>query len=145
MQWEATCTPNCPKTGPVSFVSGGFSCLPRKAEYCLPSFSSNTSCREVLNTSHWGGKPSRDELKGVNTRPPELLSLSGTGQFSITNQYTEDFYLLELWLSIFCNVLRTLCMSFMVVSFRLYKRSRWASENRRDTLQGMREKQKSSG
>lgn len=56
------------------------------------------------------------------------------------NQYTEGFCLLELELSICRSVLRTLCMSFMLVSFWLYKRSRWASENRRDTLQEVQEK-----
>ena len=60
------------------------------------------------------------------------------------SRFTDRFCLRELERSIWYNVFKTLRMSFMLVSLWLYKRSRRASENRRDTLQGEQEKQKTS-
>ena len=75
----------------------------------------------------------------------QLLSLPGAGSFPITSQFTDGFCLRELERSIWYNVFKTLRMSFMLVSLWLYKRSRRASVNRRDTLQGEQEKQKRPG
>lgn len=73
---EAPCTPSCPNAGPVPFLSGGFSSVTwrRPGHSLFSQFLLTRLLQKGLQLSHRGGKPSRGELGGPSTRPPELLS-----------------------------------------------------------------------
>lgn len=142
MKLAGTCTPNCPNARPVPFHSGDLSSVSPEEARALTVFLVSPQAPPAEPYSPATEEEThREELTGTSTRPLGCC-LPGAGQFPIRNQDTEGFCLLDLDLSIFRNILRTLCMSLMLVSLWLYKRSRRASANRRDTLQGCEKSRK---